>query len=73
MTMQRTLKLYKLPEVGSFSHSQIKFFDHSHRSVHFSFLSQQTKTEGFRRMVAADVPKAFRLLEKVGALRLLDI
>lgn len=36
MTMQRTIKLYRLPE--------------------------QTKTPGFRKMVAADCPQAFRLL-----------
>lgn len=40
MTMQRTLKLYKLPE--------------------------QTKTPGFRKMTATDLPKARKLLTDVG-------
>jgi len=39
MTMQRTLKLYKLPE--------------------------KTRTAGFRKMVAADLPRAHRLLAEV--------
>lgn len=39
MTMQRTLKLYKLPE--------------------------KTRTAGFRKMVAADLPRAHKLLAEV--------
>lgn len=39
MTMQRTLKLYKLPE--------------------------KTRTAGFRKMIAADLPRAHRLLAEV--------
>lgn len=39
MTMQRTLKLYKLPE--------------------------KMRTAGFRKMVAADLPRAHKLLAEV--------
>ena len=79
MTMQRTLKLYKLPEVCRYFNvlldSVVKYvlnllvnprcsgYTFCLVTLHVSL--QQPKHSGFRRCTAADVPEAYRLLAEV--------
>ena len=68
MTLQRMIKLYRLPEVGGERERERERERHMHRYLNFDdnlLLIQETKTQGLRPYEKKDTPVIFTKLNEV--------